>query len=83
MGAKLFLSSDHGNKKGLHHLVKVISMWNIKDNCVKRITIDTDAAGETSDDTADGINVLLLKLDTDTHIILLNGQHSDAGGGGT
>ena len=77
IGVKLFLSSDHGNKKGLHHLVKVISMWNTKYNCVKTITLDTDASGGTSDDTADGINVLLLKLDTDTKIILLHGQHGD------
>ena len=59
MSAKLCMSSDHGNKKGLHDLVEVISMLNTKDNCVKRITLDTDASGGTSDDTADGINVLL------------------------
>ena len=83
MGAKLFMASDHGNKKELHHLAKVILMWNTKYNCVKRITLDTDASGGTSDDTADGINVSLLKLETDTKIVLLNGQHGNAGGGET
>ena len=48
-------------------------MWSTKDNCVKIIALDTDASGGTSDDIADGINVSLLKLDTDTKIILLNG----------
>ena len=28
-GIMLFLSSDHGNKKGRHHLVKVLSFWNL------------------------------------------------------
>ena len=70
MGANVLMSSDHINKKGLHHLVKGISMWNTKDNRVKRITLDTDALGGTIDDTAYGINVSLLKLDTEKSYLM-------------
>ena len=82
-GTKVFIASDHGNKKGLHHLVKVLSMWSDEENGVKRITLDTDASGGTSDDTGDGIDTSLSKLDTQTNRIKLTGQHGDAGGGGT
>ena len=44
-GVKIFISRDHGNKKGLHHLVKVLSFWSKSDNNVK---LDTDASGCTS-----------------------------------
>ena len=37
----------------------------------------------TSDDTCDGIDTSLSKLDTQTKRIKLTGQHDDAGGGGT
>ena len=65
-GTKVFMSSDHGNKKGLHHLVKVMSLWSEEENSVKQITLDTDASGGTSDDTADRIDVSLSKLDAHT-----------------
>ena len=48
-GIMLFLSSNHGNKKGLHHLVKVLSFWSFCDTNVKRLTLDTDASGGTSE----------------------------------
>ena len=82
-GVKIFISSDHGNKKGLHHLVKVLSFWSKCDNDVKRVTLDTDASGGTSEETADAIHTSLTKLDLSTRRVLLAGQHGDAGGGGT
>ena len=30
-GTKVFMASDHGNKKGLHHLVKVMLLWSEKE----------------------------------------------------
>ena len=82
MGARVFISSDHSNNKGLHHLVKALSMWSNKDNCEKIIRLDIDASGGTSDDTVDGIDVSLSKLDTYTKRIPLTGQCDDAGGRG-
>ena len=61
---RVFVSSDRGNKKGLHHLVKVLSWWSKKDGTVKRIMLDTDAFGGRSNKTSDGINLSLCKLDT-------------------
>ena len=37
----------------------------MSDNCVNIIMLDTDASGGTSDETADGIDVSLSKLDSD------------------
>lgn len=83
METKVFIASDHGNKKGLHHLVKVLPMYSDEENGVKRNTLDTDTSGGTSDDTGDGIDTSQSKLDTQTNRIKLTGQHVDAGGGGT
>ena len=79
----IFLSSDHGNKKGLHHLVKVISMWDFEKDEVRRIILDMDATGGSSEETAAGIDASLTKLDKLNKRTLLDGQHGDAGGGGT
>ena len=59
---KLFVSSDHGHKKGLHHLIKVLSFWDKKRDEVRRFVVDTDASGGTSADTADGIKTSLKKF---------------------
>jgi len=80
---KLFVSSDHGHKKGLHHLIKVLSFWDKKWDEVRRFVVDTDASGGTSADTADGIKNSLKKFDLPGRQIILAGQHGDAGGGGT
>lgn len=48
-----------------------------------RIMLDTDALCGIIDDTADGIDVSIPLLDTDTPRILLTGQHIDTSGGGT
>ena len=47
---------------------------------MKRIILDNDASEVTSDETDDGINVSLCKLDTRAKN-KLTGQHGDAGGG--
>ena len=58
-------------------------MWSKIDNEVKRITLDIYASGSTGNDTAEGINVPMMKLDTLSKFFRITGQHSDAGGGGT
>ena len=79
----IFLATDHGNKKGLHHCVKILSLWDEENNKVKRITLDFDATGGTSEETSEGIHHSLSKLDLPDRPLVLNGQHGDAGGGGT
>ena len=55
----------------------------MRDGCVKRITLNTDASGGTIEDTADDIDVSIMKIDTITKRIRLTRQHGDTGGGGT
>ena len=57
--------------------------WGIEEEIVKRVTLVTNDSGGTSDETADGIDVFLRKLDIKTHRFMLTGQHGDAGSGGT
>ena len=80
---RIFVSSNHGNKKGLHHMIKVLSFWDKESDEVRRFVVDTDASGETSTDTADGIDTSLKKFDLPGKRILLAGKHRDDGGGGT
>ena len=80
---RVFLSSDHGNKKGLHHLVKYLSWFDFKRDRVRKNLLDTDATGGTSKETAEGINKSLTKLDKGEIRVMLHGNHGDAGGGGT
>lgn len=48
-----------------------------------QITVDFDATGGTSEETSEGIHRSLAKLDLPDRPLVLNGQHGDAGGGGT
>lgn len=82
-GVKIFVSSDHGNKKRLHYSVKVLSFWNKGDNDVKRVTLDIDVSGDTSKETVDPIHILLTKLDSTTRHVLLTDRYGDAYGGCT
>ena len=52
-------------------------------NCVKQIILDTDTSSVISDETAEGVNASLCKLDTVINQLKLTGQHGDDGGGVT
>lgn len=82
-GIPIHMSSDHGNKKDLYHLVKVLSWWIFNEDKVKQIVLDTDISGETSNETAERINISLHKLDTSTKQLKITRHHADAGGGST
>lgn len=56
--------------------------WRTEEASVKRITLDTDASGGTSDEIADGIDVSLRKLDIHTNRYKLAGHHGKAASGG-
>eukprot|EP00978_Attheya_sp_CCMP212_P040994 scaffold229680_cov61-Attheya_sp.AAC.1 len=40
----LFLASDKGWRKGIDHLVKILSFWDDKNACVKSRVLDIDGA---------------------------------------
>ena len=80
-GAKLFMTCDKGNKKGLGHFVKVLSWWNALEEKVDKFVLDIDVSDGSSSACADAIYHSLKKLKS-TMAVLLRGQTTDSGGGG-
>jgi len=81
---KIHIACDKGNKKGIGHFAKAMASYDPYDGIVDIDLLDIDAAGGTSEECANSIAASMNKLkahdDDDTH--LLNGQGTDAGGGG-
>ena len=81
---KLYIASDKGNKKGLSHLVKILSWWCKNKNKVAFWTLDIDVADGTSEATAKAIDASMKKIDVPgKEKKKTSGSVSDAGGGGT
>ena len=85
---KIYMSADKGNKKGIGHLVKILSWWKHERMDIPIVStrlLDIDAAGGTDKECAAGIGSSMNKLkahdEDDTH--LLDGNTTDSGGGGT
>lgn len=78
----IHLSIDAANKKGVHHMVKVISFWQDAENGIFTFELDSNGCQGTNVATADGVNYSLKKIDGPNNRRLLNGVCSDSGGGG-
>ena len=77
--------ADKGAKKGAHtHFAKIIS-WYIKtDTRVKSFNIGSDDYGGSSEDCAEAMRHVLVKLfGPDNVDSILSGKMTDSGGGGT
>ena len=59
--AKLFFACDGTNKKGLHHVVKVVSWW-CGDGVMNEF-LDSDAATGDNVNAAQAIDISLRKID--------------------
>ena len=79
---KLYLSADKGHKKGIGHFVKYLSFFSKVNDRVKKQLLDVDASGGTSEDCANAIDFSVKKVDPPGEEKKLDGQMTDAGGGG-
>ena len=80
----VFISADKGNKKGNKNLAKYLCWYCVKDRRVKTYLLDVDCSDENSEDVAIAIKHSLLRMFGTTGIVLvLFGQCTDSGGGGT
>ena len=66
----LYLTCDKGNKKGLDHFVKIISLWSKKINQAEVFTLDIDAAHSDTKLAGDAIHFAFKKIDKDRTTIL-------------
>ena len=80
---RIYLASDKGNKRGISHFVKYICFWCSKTDRVKKQLLDIDGSGGTSAACAEAVDFSMKKIDDLINRILLHGQITDAGGGGT
>ena len=78
----LFLSCDKGHSGNVGHFVKKLSWWSEEEKRIKVLTLDTDDSDGSSADCADAIQFSLNKLFFDVPLVL-RGQTTDSGGGGT
>jgi len=77
----LFLAINAANKKGIHHIVKVIAFWNTEEDELFTFELDSDGCVGTNFDTASGVRFSLKRLDFGTPCKLF-GVCSDACRGG-
>ena len=88
-GMKLHLSivTDHGNRNGIDHLVKVI-IWSSRNEknkrIIRRLNLDVDEGGHSTIDAADAIrnSVRVLGLNNEEDNLEFSHLHGDRGGGG-
>jgi hypothetical protein len=85
-GARLFLLCDKGAKKTSNsHFVKLLCWWCKAEKTVKTFNLDANDTDGTSEKCAKAIRHALLKMfgTNDNLAIVLHGQATDSGGGGT
>ena len=82
---KIYIACDKGNKKGISHFVKYLTYWCKKSGRVRKALLDIDASGGSSAACAEAVDHSLIKIDPPPpgERRKLNGQCTDAGGGGT
>jgi hypothetical protein len=78
----VFMSCDKGNKKGISHFVKILSLWDTVEKQVQTIVLDIDASEGTSEGCAEAIEHSMKKLNHAIALLILTGQTTDSGGGG-
>eukprot|EP00956_Cyclotella_meneghiniana_P017424 scaffold28348_cov21-Cyclotella_meneghiniana.AAC.2 len=87
MPLHISLITDHGNRKGVDHLVKVI-MWSSVDakgkRLIRRFNLDIDAGEHTATGAAEAIkkSLSVLGLEEERDNLRFSHLHGDRGGGG-
>ena len=81
-GSTIFLSCDKGHSGRIGHFVKMLSWWSKEEQRIKLFTLDTDDSYGLSSDCADAVQFSLGKMFFDVPMVL-SGQTTDSGGGGT
>ena len=81
----VYILDDTGNKKGNKNLVKYLCWYYLKDPRVKTYMLDVDFSNKKSEDVAIAIKHGLLQVfgTVDGVTIIIYGQCTDSGGGGT
>ena len=77
------MSADKGHKKGIGHFVKYLSFFSKVNDRVKTQLLNVDASSGTSKDCANAVDFSVKKVDPPGEKKKLDGQMTDAGGGGT
>ena len=83
MNNHVYISSDKGNKKGNKNLAKFICWYDVKLNEVKKFLLDVDCTDENTKDITDAIVHALRRTFSSGTAIVIRGQCTDSGGGGT
>lgn len=76
------MAIDAMNKKGIHHMVKVISFWESLDYGIFTFELDSDGCQGTNVSIADGVDYLLKKIDQEEEKRKLQSVNFDSGGSG-
>lgn len=59
----IFMAIDASNKKGIHHMVKVMAFWDREDDDLFIFEMDSDDCVGSNVATARGVDHLMKKLD--------------------
>jgi len=73
---------DVANKDGIHHMVKVISVWDDENNKLFLFTLDADACDDTNIKVVEAVDHSMLKLDYADCKATLQNTSTNSGGGG-
>ena len=79
----VFISADKGNKAGNKNLAKYICWYDNELKRVRKFLLDVDCTDENTKDTAEAITHALKRVFPQDVPIILMGQCTDSGGGGT
>ena len=72
-GTPIFLSMDGANKKGLHHMVKVLSFYDSEINEIYIYQLNADATLETHKSASEAIDYSFQKIDINGNEVTLFG----------
>lgn len=79
----MYLACDAANKGGMHYMVKKLAAFDLHNDKLDVIVLDSNVCEGTNTKTAEAIDFSLQKVDVDGTKSILNRQSTDAGGGGT
>lgn len=78
----LFLSINAAHKQGARHVVKELDFWDVEDDSLLRITLDSDACDGTNIRVAEAACQSLEKIDKENKNVKRSTSVADAGSDG-
>ena len=73
---------DGENKKGIHHVVKLLTFWDKDENFLCAHQLDTDAAFGTNKGATEDVHYSFKKIDTNDSKVMIHGKATHVGRGG-